>query len=531
MHQASKIMYHHIIAICLAVCFFAAPVRTIANKIDTTRKDQYTNAVIPGDFADPSIIKVGNTYYATGTSSEWAPHFPLFTSTDLVNWKQVGYVFNKTPAWTVGSFWAPELYYHNNTFYVYYVARRKSDNQSFIGVATAKDPLKGFTDHGIIIEHGKEAIDAHVLNDNGTLFLTFKAYGLEKRPIEILGCKLTPDGLKRAGDYFMLLRDEPRKGMEGQVLMKWNNHYYLFYSAGGCCGLRCDYNVRVARASTIEGPYTNFEENPILAENETWKCPGHGTFVEVAPNKYFYLYHAYSKKDDVFTGRQGMLDELNWKEYTGWPYFTQGKSPSVTNKLPNTAKSQKLNSNIHDDFNTAKLALYWQWDFRHTSPILNTQKGTLYLAGNTTANNPTGTALTLRPVSGNYELNTEVVNTNASLKGLTLYGDANQAVGIGIAGDTVQLWEVKDNKRKILSHQIVSQSPVRLRMQVEKGSQLRFYWSAEKDQWNELKTGDQSYYDGRHLPPWDRSPRPGILQNGDANAPAAFSWFNITYKK
>lgn len=32
--------------------------------------------VIPGDFADPSIIRNGNTYLATGTSSEWSPHFP-----------------------------------------------------------------------------------------------------------------------------------------------------------------------------------------------------------------------------------------------------------------------------------------------------------------------------------------------------------------------------------------------------------------------------------------------------------------------
>src|SRR5690349_16342408 len=38
--------------------------------------------VIPGDCADPSVIRVGNTYYATGTSSEWAPHYPLFKSTD-----------------------------------------------------------------------------------------------------------------------------------------------------------------------------------------------------------------------------------------------------------------------------------------------------------------------------------------------------------------------------------------------------------------------------------------------------------------
>ncbi|MBQ4057049.1 MAG: family 43 glycosylhydrolase, partial [Bacteroidaceae bacterium] len=47
----------------------------------------FTNPVIPSDVADPSLIRVGNDYYATGTSSEWAPHYPIFHSTDLVNWK------------------------------------------------------------------------------------------------------------------------------------------------------------------------------------------------------------------------------------------------------------------------------------------------------------------------------------------------------------------------------------------------------------------------------------------------------------
>ncbi|MBQ2718767.1 MAG: family 43 glycosylhydrolase, partial [Clostridia bacterium] len=49
----------------------------------------FTNPVIPSDVADPSLIRVGNDYYATGTSSEWAPHYPIFHSTDLVNWKHV----------------------------------------------------------------------------------------------------------------------------------------------------------------------------------------------------------------------------------------------------------------------------------------------------------------------------------------------------------------------------------------------------------------------------------------------------------
>ncbi|MEJ7661110.1 MAG: family 43 glycosylhydrolase [Hymenobacter sp.] len=35
------------------------------------------NPVLAGDYPDPSVTKVGNTYWATATSSNWGPTFPL----------------------------------------------------------------------------------------------------------------------------------------------------------------------------------------------------------------------------------------------------------------------------------------------------------------------------------------------------------------------------------------------------------------------------------------------------------------------
>ena len=84
------------------------------------KQTYFTNPVIHGDVADPSILRIDDTYYATGTSSEWAPYYPVFTSKDLVNWKQTGHVFEQQPEWTKSSFWAPEWYYHNGKVYVYY---------------------------------------------------------------------------------------------------------------------------------------------------------------------------------------------------------------------------------------------------------------------------------------------------------------------------------------------------------------------------------------------------------------------------
>src|ERR1700748_886940 len=254
-------------------------------------KSTYANPVVPGDFPDPSVIRVGDTYYASGTSSEWGPHFPLFISKDLVNWKQKGYIFKKKPSWALSSFWAPELFYHNKTYYVYYVAKRASDKVTCIGVATSTDPEKGFTDHGVIVDYGTESIDPFVIEDKGQLYIIWKAYGLDKRPIELLSAKISADGLKMEGKPFTLLRDDKHTLMEGASMLKKDGFYYLFYSAGGCCGIKCSYNIRVARATTFEGPYTNYEGNPLLTANNKWKCPGHGTFVITPAGKYYFLYH------------------------------------------------------------------------------------------------------------------------------------------------------------------------------------------------------------------------------------------------
>ena len=77
----------------------------------------FENPVMTADAADPTIIRIGDTFFSTATSSEWAPFYPLFSSMDLVNWTQIGHVFNKKPDWTSHSFWAPELFYHNNKIF------------------------------------------------------------------------------------------------------------------------------------------------------------------------------------------------------------------------------------------------------------------------------------------------------------------------------------------------------------------------------------------------------------------------------
>ncbi len=482
---------------------------------------QQQKAVIPGDFADPSIIRKGTQYFAVGTSSEWAPHFPIYVSTNLTDWKQIGYIFDKAPEWTSGSFWAPEYYFNKGTYFIYYTARRKKDGVSYIGVATSAYPDKGFKDHGVIIEHGKEAIDAFVYNDNGQRYITFKAYGLDKRPIEILGSKLSADGLKLEGETFSLLKDEKGIGLEGQSILKQGDYYYLFYSAGNCCGIQCDYNVRVARSKSLTTPFQNYQNNPILAETAEWKCPGHGTFVSTPAGKTFYLYHSYNKKNNVFTGREGMLAELSWDNQTGWP--------SLKPQITATAIASK-SSNFSDTFDGKKVAQAWQWDFRNSDPVVKQTNGNLYLRGAIKTGNSSGIVLTLRPVSTSFTVTTTVTNQNTALKGLAFYGDANTAMGIGVTKNKVEYWVVKDNKREVIATEPLP-SPTRsvnLKLVASPDLTCKVYWSQEPGKWTELKgEGDYSY---QFLPQWDRSPRVGLNFKGSPDQQAVFSSFALTYQ-
>jgi beta-xylosidase len=472
-------------------------------------------AVIAGDFADPSVIKVNNTYFAVGTSSEWAPHFPIYKSANLKDWKQVGYVFDKAPGWTSGSFWAPEYFKIKDTYYIYYTARRKSDNTSYIGVATSKFPDRGFVDHGTLITFGKEAIDAFVFDDGGQLYISFKAYGLDDRPIELLGSKLSADGLQLEGEMFTLLKDDQRIGLEGQSILKKDNYYYLFYSAGNCCGIDCSYNVRVARAKAITGPYEVYAGNPILSENAQWKCMGHGTFVKGDADREFYLHHAYNKNSTVLTGREALISELIWPDSNGWPAF---KTQEIVGSRV---------SDIADKFDTDEIGKYWQWDFRNSTPDVKQHDGVLSLSGSIKSGNETGVVLTTKPVSKSFVAETSVLNHNAALKGLTFYGDATAAIGIGVQNDDVVLWQVKGDKFiKLTTSQLRKSASVQLKLELDTNGACKFYYRQGNSSWKQLLA--DSSKNASNLKQWDRSPRVGLHFRGDKRLNAQFSNFNIT---
>ncbi|GAB4039399.1 family 43 glycosylhydrolase [Spirosoma jeollabukense] len=479
----------------------------------------YRNPVITGDFADPSIIRVGDTYYAAGTSSEWGPAYPIYTSKDLVNWDYVGPVFTTPPAWTMGSFWAPELFYRNGTYYVYYTARRKADKRSYIGVASTPDLRKGFTDHGLLLEWTSEAIDAFVLEDGGKLYITWKAYGLDKgKAIELLGAELSPDGLKVTGKAFTLLTAERNNweagGAEGQAIFKRGRYYYMTYSGNACCGARCNYQVGLARAEKLQGPWEKYAKNPVLFSDDSWKCPGHGTVVTTPDNRYFYLHHAYNGTDFTFAGRQGVLSELVWDDKTQWPAFRYGTTTPAQAESPFGA-IQKKGQNLTVDFSKPMPDDFWVWDVSLPKPTFSVKDGTLQLAN--TSGNPTGSFLGAVIKKGTYTLRAEVSPQADVLQSICLYGDDSNAVGFGVKKGLLELWQVKEGTRTVLKTQVLPDnlSPVTLQLRSRFGEFCEFGWSEKA---GKMQLINEAPLDGSYLPRWDRAPRVGLSVSGEGKS-------------
>ena len=88
-----------------------------------------SNPIIWADNPDPAIVRVDDAYYMVSTTMYYAPGVPVMKSTDLAQWRTVGYAYqtlinndeqnlnNGKSAYAKGS-WASSIRYHKGYFYV-----------------------------------------------------------------------------------------------------------------------------------------------------------------------------------------------------------------------------------------------------------------------------------------------------------------------------------------------------------------------------------------------------------------------------
>lgn len=478
--------------------------------------------IIPGELPDPSIIEVDGKYYATGSSNDWGPIYPIYESTDLQNWNFLTYVFQKKPDWTISSFWAPELYYKNGRFYCYYTAKR-TDGVSMIGVATTDDITKGFQDQGQLLEWGTEAIDAFVYNDNEDFYITWKAYGLDRdKPIQILGAKLSDDGLSVEGTSFNMLTADSntweKGGIEGQSIFRNGDYLYMLYSGNACCGERCDYQVGVARARSMQDTWEKLED-PLLVSNENWKCPGHGTAIK-SKGKWYYLYHAYNSEGFPFLGRVALLSQLKWDQETKWPYFAE-----------NPLVSGYQRKGFVDEFESDSLQPVWVHNIPAYKFQAKLKNGKLELFDSSSEENK-GAFVGISPQASNFKFSTEITQNNSALKSLALYTTDQNSLGLGYRDNVLVLWESRGGKSQILNKvNLENADKIYLRAQVEKAHKVRFSYSMDNENWTVIPASDKdAAVNGDHLDWWSWGMKAGLMiQANPGISSGAFENFRITY--
>src|SRR3978361_631091 len=62
---------------------------------NNVQAQDFSNPILSGFYTAPSIRHVGNDYYIVNSSFAYYPGLPLFHSTDLLNWQQIGCALNR----------------------------------------------------------------------------------------------------------------------------------------------------------------------------------------------------------------------------------------------------------------------------------------------------------------------------------------------------------------------------------------------------------------------------------------------------
>lgn len=500
------------IATSLLLCLVAFTVAA------AQQKPSYTNPVIAGDFPDPSVIRVGEDYYATATTGTWAPHFPIMHSRDLVNWKAVGYVFAKRPAWARSDFWAPEIIEDRGRFFVYYTARRdegaKRVGTLCVAVATAPAPAGPYTDRGALaceISERKNvgSIDAFFVRDEANVpHLVWKADGNDAepdQPTSIFAQRLSDDGTRLVGKRKEIMRNDTssweRHVVEGSYILRRGEWFYHFYSGNACCGRGCDYAHGVARSKKLLGPWEKHPNNPVIPANDVWQCPGHGSVVTTADGRDFLLYHAYRKRADAFSiGREALLDEINWGTKDGWPMINEGRGPSgaKVSEVATAGAMSTTEAEFFDDFDAAQLSPVWQWPMESEQTAIVSTDGGGRLVLKTTAagvrpDDMAAAVVARRTTSGDYTATT-VVDTRGmspgAFAGLSAYSYRFGALGVAVSGGgKVVVWrrENRDHRTLAMASVPASSRAVHLRMSAAGGELYRLAVSADGGrEWKEL---------------------------------------------
>lgn len=240
-----------------------------------------TGATHPYDFPDPSILLVGDTYYAYGTEGPGGP-IQTMSSKDLRSWTVLPTALANLPAWArPGTTWAPSAHPIGGRFVLYYAARSKISGNLCISSAAGLTPAGPFLDDStvpLVCQDGLGgSIDPNVhVDELGFAHLTWKSEDeTEGGSAHLWSQYLGADGRSVLGAPGVLLRSDQAwedDTIENPSMAHIDGTWILLYS--GNRWNTPDYSIGYAVCETANGPCRRPQTSRVLGSTATYQGPG-----------------------------------------------------------------------------------------------------------------------------------------------------------------------------------------------------------------------------------------------------------------
>lgn len=346
------------------------------------------NPVLRGFHADPSIIRVEDTYYIANSTFEWFPGVRLHESKDLVHWNLLPSPLTRTSQIDMrsipssGGVWAPDLSYADGRFWLIYsnvhiVEGAFKDVANYL--VTAED-IRGPWSEPIRL-NGVGFDPSLFHDDDGRKYLVQQTWDFREYRHSFDGITLTEFDHER----MRLLPDTERtlwqgtetKLVEGPHLYKKDGDYYLFAAEGGTM---YTHRESVARSRTLDAlSFESMPHNPLISNFDSptsyLQKQGHGALVDTPSGEWYYaslcarpwhhtIESAYDPRGWCTLGRETSIQKLQWDD-DGWPYIVGGQAGCTSVDAPRDAVlndddcANEQNNNQHDDFEDNQLHGDW----------------------------------------------------------------------------------------------------------------------------------------------------------------------------
>ncbi len=322
------------------------------------------NPIVAGFYPDPSICRVGNDYYLVNSTFAYYPGLPIFHSTDLANWEQIGFAMDRPEQLNLdgthvsGGLFAPTIRFYKGMFYI--TCTNTTHGGNFI--ITAKNP-KGPWSNPVFLPNVKDIDPSLFFDDDGKVYIVYNSYAPDKKPQydghrTIRMYEIDLPTLQTKGEEITLVNggsDISQKPVwiEGPHIYKYNKLYYLMCAEGGTS---YNHSEVIFRSKKVDGPYEPYAGNPILTQRQlsvNRKKPvtstGHADLVTTPDGSWYAVFLGCRpfNDDNYNTGRETFMAPVHWKDE--WPIILSGNE-TVPDKVTIPGASAKNPLPFSSDF-------------------------------------------------------------------------------------------------------------------------------------------------------------------------------------